>query len=277
MKNTVFKNLILVTVSVFSMLILFSCGQKDQTDELLERSTKQYVVEYSDANDIQNQFQGSTKTFENKKEAFTFALNNFLVNQIVPGDIYQLAYDKKFGSIADNTFAIYDINGDGSDELIVKWITADVKDRLTIVCRYDERTKILGQSLIETGATDFYKNGKVIALWADPGTSYGKYFWPYSVYEYDKREGIYKKTAMVSAWSKELKPVDSNGNPYPDEIDKEQAGEVYLINELSKSDLSTVSRKEYEKWIGETTSSGKFDIPFKNLTKENVNQIGNIK
>ena len=139
------------------------------------------------------------------------------------------------------------------------------------------RTKILTQCLIESGATDFYKNGKVIALWADPGNSYGKYFWPYSVYEYDKRDGLFKKTSMVTAWSKEIKKFDASGNPYPEDIDKEKSGEVYTINELTKSDLSTVSRKEYEKWIDNITKSGKLDIPYKNLTRENINQIGNIK
>ncbi len=277
MKNKFFKKSLLILTGALTFVGLVSCTQKTPLDEYVERSTKQYTIEYSNENDIQNQFQGSTKTFDNKKEAYIFALNNFLVNQIVPGDTYQLSYDKKYGSFADNTFAICDVNGDGSDELIVKWITADLKDRLTIVCRFNDRTKTLDQCLIETGATDFYNNGKVIALWADPGKNYGKYFWPYSVYEYDKRDGLYKKTAMVTAWSKEIKPKDSNGNPYPDEIDTEGAGEVYLINELSKSDLVTLPRKGYEKWVGEITKSGKFDIPFKNITKENVNQIGEIK
>lgn len=277
MNKKVFEKIFFVSFAALTVFSLVSCAKTDSIDELPERSTKQYAIEYSDANELKNQFQGSIKTFENKKEAFEFALNNFLVNQVVPGDTYQLSYNKEFGSIADNTFAICDLNDDGSDELIVKWLTADLRDRLTVVCRYDERTKVLNQCLIESGATDFYNDGKVIALWADPGNNYGKYFWPYSLYEYDKREGQYKKICMVSAWSKEIKPVDSDGNPYPADVDKENAGEVYLINELSKSDLSTVSRKEYEKWINNITKSGKLNIPYKNLTRENINQIGNIK
>lgn len=280
MKKKFFEKLFFVSCVVAlasALLSLTSCAKTDAIDELLEKSTQKYTIEYPDANELKNQFQGSIKTYDNKKEAFEFALNNFMVNQIVPGDTYQLSYNKSFGSIADNTYAICDVNGDGRDELIVKWLTADVNDRLTVVCRYDERTKILTQCLIESGATDFYKNGKVIALWADPGNSYGKYFWPYSVYEYDKRDGLFKKTSMVTAWSKEIKKFDTSGNPYPEDIDKEKAGEVYTINELTKSDLSTVSRKEYEKWIDNITRSGKLDIPYKNLTRENINQIGNIR
>ena len=82
---------------------------------------------------------------------------------------------------------------------------------------------------------------------------------------------------MVTAWSKELKPVDSNGNPYPDDIDIENAGEVYLLNDFSKADIQTISRSAYEKWIGEITKSGKCNIDYKSLTKENINQVGNVK
>jgi hypothetical protein len=277
MKEKFFKKIFFISFIVLTMPSLISCTNTTAIEELPERPGKQYAIEYSNANDIQNQFQGSTKTFDSKKDAYIFALNNFLVNQVVPGDTYQLGYNKAYGSIADNIFAICDLNGDGTDELLVKWLTADLKDRLTVVCRFDERTKVLNQCLIESGATDFYNDGKVIALWADPGNSYGKYFWPYSLYEYDKREGQYKKVSMVLAWSKELKPVDSYGNSYPEDIDKENAGEVYLINELSKTDITTISRKEYEKWVGEITKSGKLDVPYKNLTRENINQIGNIK
>lgn len=276
MKNINFKKIFLM-LTMISVAALFAACTNNEIQETLAHTGRGYVLEYSDSNDIQNQFQGSTKTFDNKKEAFTFALNNLLMNLIVPGDVTQLTYDKKYGNISDNTFAICDINGDGSDELIVKWTTAAQQDTLLIVCRFDEKTKTLYQTLIETAASDFYNNGKVIALWADPGTSYGKYFWPFSVYEYDKRGGYYTKTAMVTAWSKELKPVDSNGNPYPDDIDTENAGEVYLLNDFSKADIQTISRSAYEKWIGEITKSGKCNIDYKSLTKENINQVGNVK
>ena len=49
-----------------------------------------------------------------------------------------------------------------------------------------------------------------------------------------QKSGTYEFTANVDAWDKTLSETDYEGNTYPEDVDKEGAGIVYLITEKGR-------------------------------------------
>ncbi len=68
-----------------------------------------------------------------------------------------------------------------------------------------------------------------------------------------------------------------NGNPYPEEIDREKSGIVYFVMEGDNYDFSAtepICKSDYEKWRKDQgLESTKTEILFQALTAENIGKI----
>ena len=105
----------------------------------------------------------------------------------------------------------------------------------------------------------------------------GDSFWPYTIFEYDTESGTYEFTTNVDAWDKTLSETDYEGNTYPEDVDKEGAGIVYLITEKGEDDKNqetVMDKKTFEAWEFETFDPDKIlEIPYKAMTEEEIAAI----
>lgn len=206
--------------------------------------------------------------------AYTAALENLIQNHILPDGIDG---GEQYGDMAENKFAVYDVDNDGKEELILLYTTTVEGGWAGFVLGYDAETKKLQTEFCEYTFLTFYDNG-IIRAGAHHNQGRGGDFWPYRLYQYTPDSDSYVLVGMVDAWDKNyyLK-TDSQNNPFPSDIDKSGTGFVYYIMEDGQyDDTHPVDASEYNEWInGYIGNASKIQIQYMDLTEENISQIRN--
>ncbi len=209
------------------------------------------------------------------KKIYSSALEDIYFNNVYPDGTscnFVEGYDK-----TQNRFAIYDIDFDGKDELIIEYTSSYSAGMETIIYDFDPQTNTFRQELVEYPALSFYDNGMVEAAASHNHGMAATYddFWPYHLYQYKPELDRYVLIAMVDAWDREYAEKDSDGNLFPQEVDVDGDGIVYYVMTDGEYKLEDpMDTKEYNQWrnsyIG---STNKINIPYKYLTEENIYSI----
>lgn len=203
------------------------------------------------------------------KEAYRAALNDFVSNHTFP-DGTECAFDDA-NDISGDTFAIYDVDGDSRDELLIVHTVAPMAGQVHYVFDYDSDANKFVAELNEFPMLTFYDNGVVKAGWSH-NQGLGGDFWPFSVYKYDGVSDTYKLVGMIDAWDKQMADEDYDGNKYPDDIDVSGSGFVYYImvdGECEKAEPVDVT--EFNKWCQENMGDGvELEIVYSAMTVENI-------
>lgn len=120
----------------------------------------------------------------------------------------------------ENTFAIYDVDHDGREELIVQWSAhAAMASQMCLIYGYDNGK--LHEELSEFVDTRFYSNGAVEASWSH-NQGLGGRIWPYNVYTYDAKTDSYRHFGAVDGWDKSyMSTYYGGGEPFPDDLDQD--------------------------------------------------------
>lgn len=278
--------MMLLGISAIATQII-ACGNlssQDKTDNAIMQ-TKQSDIEKSseDITDKKDDLKVSDEGAEsgmNKQEAaddidindvYKAALYDFVNNHTFP-DGSDCAYDESFGEMSDNTFAISDIDNDGSAELIINYITAPVSGQVMNVYDYNEDNGSISLELMEVPQAEFYSNGLVKAMWSHNQGLAGDSFWPYNLYKYNEERKMYELVASVDAWNLSYAAKDFNGNSFPKEIDKENAGIVYYVTENGAENI--ISKTDYDKWYNSYFSAVEsINVSYVNLIKENIENV----
>lgn len=195
------------------------------------------------------------------RAAYYLVLDKLYTTYTLP-DGTLLGYDGVL-DLSLNQYAIYDIDQDGKDELIVVWVTTYTAGNAGIVYGFDAASGTVRTELIEYPMLTFYDNGVVEA-----GLSHNQGlaaeipdFWPYMLYQYDKDTDTYVIAAMVDAWNKAYYEKDYEGNAFPDDIDADGDGIIYLVeigDEEKMMDLEA-----YQEWRDSYVKGAKeIEIPF---------------
>ena len=194
--------------------------------------------------------------------AYAEALENLYCNRIFP-DGSPADPNDSFGDISDNRFAIYDIDNDGRDELIIEYTTTIVAGQSLQVYDYEEgygRFRLQFQTFPNV---TFYDNG-VIEARASHTQGTGGAFWPYDLYVYDAAEDGYTRVGSVDAWDKSV-PVPG----FPEEADTSGTGFVYYINGSAPVDYTV-----YHQWRSAYSGdAAELMLPYQFLTEENIAAI----
>lgn len=209
--------------------------------------------------------------------AYERVLEQFYTDHITP-DGQELWLDEpNFGYIQENTFAIADVDSDGIEELILTFSTAPMAGMCTWVIGYDAQTDSIYVELSIFPAVDFYTGGLLEAGWSHNQGLAGDILWPYSVLHYRPEERSYQVTAHVDAWDKNLCDTASDGKPFPDEVDTDNIGAVYLITTETPDGLwetDTVSRAVYEAWHAAIRGDAKpIELEYLNTTLDNIHAV----
>lgn len=193
----------------------------------------------------------NNETEENKirREAYKAALKELMTSKKLPaGEDIEIFFDGST-SMEKNQFAIYDIDGDGHDELIIYWVTAPTAGQLSFIYDYDVNSKKFVSEFNDVPLLTFYDNGVIVALLSHNQGLAGGSFWPYFLYKYNKDSDMYDQIAMIDAWDKTVATSNYEGDKYPEDVDKSGDGIVYyVITDGDYDNRVPVSKEYYENW-----------------------------
>ena len=176
--------------------------------------------------------------------------------------------------MAQNKFAILDIDGDGNAELVLSYTTTYNAGMAVMIYDYDSTTGMVREQFCQYPSVTYYDNGIIMAK-ASHNHGMGGDFWPYTLYRYNPETDIYDQIASVDAWDKSFSQQDSQGNIFPDSIDQDGDGLVYYILPYAQSeDVQPVDNTQYDEWcqsyIGD---AGVVQIPYQKLTEQNISAL----
>ena len=201
------------------------------------------------------------------REAFAAALERLLQEHILPDgtDAGLLeGYD-----MADNRFAVCDVDGDGERELILIYESTMVAGRRGYVFSWNGETGELGVQLETSPDLIFYESGAVQSYALHNQGSAGRDFWPYTLYRYDAYLDAYLEVGGVRAWGRE-----ALGNGYPEEADKSGTGFVYYIAADGGDSDEPLDASVYQAWrYVYVRDSQEIQPEYLALTEENIQSI----
>lgn len=149
---------------------------------------------------------------------------------------------------AENDFALYDVDGDGQEELLLIWGNACMAGMGLHVFGYAEGN--VYEELSAFPAVTFYDNGIVKENWShNQGLAGNTGFWPYTFSLYNAETDRYERVGSVDAWSSD-QPAASD--EFPTDIDADGDGMVYFLLpvgwEGSYSSSYLADGAEYKAW-----------------------------
>ena len=227
----------MMTAVVIVSLAGCGAGQKETVESTAPATMTETVaasqVETAEVTETETTVQADRAS---RIKAYQAALENIYQNHILP-DGSELRDDIS-GEMSGNKFAVYDVDHDGRDELVLTF--------------YDNAT---------IGAGISHNQG------------YAGEFWPYTFYTYDAANDSYRAEYFVDAWDKSLSDVNYNGEAFPDDADKDGDGIVYYLDAPDGSETGEpLDRDAFDQWVSENVGNEE-NIPFQDLTEDAIRQI----
>lgn len=204
--------------------------------------------------------------------AYQAALETLLNEHRFPEDTESRTF---FGDTpSGDQFAVFDVDGDGRDELILTYTDTSMAEMEIGIYGYDAEEDCLVQELAAFPMLTFYDNGVIQASWSHNQGLAGE-FWPYTLYQYDKDADCYNPVGMVDAWDGTMFSEDFEGNPFPEEVDVSHSGSVYYIMDYGTYETDhPVDEGEYQSWReGFLQGAGELAVPYQDLTEENISNL----
>lgn len=164
---------------------------------------------------------------EMRRRVLRQTVEDFAYELVLP-DGRQARLDSGFGAMEGNRFAFQDVDGDGAEELVLSFSTCSMAEMALYVCGFDGES--VTQKLVEFPAVTFYPGGMAVAEMSHNQGLAGDDMWPYHVYTYDRDTGAYRQSVTVDGWDRTLAETNYNGEPFPEHIDLDGDGYVYLIS-----------------------------------------------
>lgn len=184
-------------------------------------------------------------------------------------------YDE-FYDISENHFAIYDVDADGKNELLISYWTTSMAGNAFKIYGYDEISGDLQEEFSEYLGVTFYSNGMIEAKKSHNHglASISEEFWPYALYQYDRENDCYIKIADVDAWEQAYRS-EYEGIEFPKDADTDGDGLLYYIMTNDTYEYQNpMDAEAYEKWRDSYLKDAKVvQIPLLRLTKENIENI----
>lgn len=212
--------------------------------------------------------------FDNTRDAY-LAFLRYMIDNSVEVDGMDGFCESYAETIADNQFAILDVDGDGDDELIIDWTNPTAMVGYTsYIFKYDVSTGEWSDELEGGGALTVFDNG---IIYADAAHNQGYGFlWPYTILKYNAARDSFESIGSVDSEDKEL-VIDSQGDEsfYHEEYDPTGCGTVYM---LSASNLGYewgyYTQEQFEEFNKKLVGGANIiAIDYLYINKENVDAI----
>ncbi|MBD5532894.1 MAG: hypothetical protein HDQ98_11995 [Lachnospiraceae bacterium] len=199
------------------------------------------------------------------RAAYAAALQNLLENMIMP-DGTEVELDPFWENRPnENEFCIADVDGDGTEELIIALTTTYMADMREEVYEYDPVTQKMRKELQEFPYVTYLDNGMIFSWWSH-NDSYGEDFWPYNIYRYDRVSDEYLYMGCVTGWQKEFQPEG-----YPDDVDVSGTGTVYSIT-YGEEYTGEYDQLQYDQFYEEIIGmANELELQWYQITEEDLN------
>ena len=208
---------------------------------------------------------------EVRLRAFQDALQTLYTTYTLPGGV-DVGYDG-ISALSSNKFAIYDIDGDGYEELILVYTTTCNAGHTFGIYDYGGDAWDLWEELREYPLTTLWTGGNIAAGASHAhGLSSGAILWPYTLYRYETTTDTYEQVARVDAWEKEYYPQDYSGNPFPDAQDSDGDGVLYLLYFSETEDPQILDGEAFRAWE-EGYITTEVSLPWVSLTPQNIDAL----
>lgn len=179
-------------------------------------------------------------------------------------------------SMEDNDFAIFDVDGDGQEELIYQNDSSYMAGMVTTVYGFDCGTGMLYQELSGFVAMEFYDNG-VVSIMAshNHGLSALEDFWPYALYQYVPGSDGYIMAGSLDAWDGALFPNGKDGVPFPADKDADGDHIIFTITSSGQEVITTyVDGPEYQEWVDSyLAGASRLELPWQSMTPEHIRAV----
>jgi len=173
------------------------------------------------------------------------------------------------GTIEDEQFALFDVDGDGQEELLVSVSNTSTAGMCEIIYGYNPQTDGVRVEAQNYVAVTHYPG--ILKADASHNQGYaGDILWPYTLQFYQEAKDIYEDAFYVDAWCKAITDYDPYAEmPYPEDVDAEQDCYVYLITGNGQKRI--LNRADYQKWEAELfTQKEPLTIPWQKITTANI-------
>ena len=176
------------------------------------------------------------------------------------------------GTIEDEQFAIMDVDGDGQEELLVSVSNTYTAGMCEIIYGYNPQTDGVRVEAQNYVAVTHYPG--MLKADASHNQGYaGDILWPYTLQFYQEAKDTYVDAYYVDAWCKAITDYDPYAEmPYPEDVDTEQDGYVYLITDNGQKRI--LNRADYQKWEAELFAGKEpLTIPWQKMTAANIHSL----
>lgn len=206
-----------------------------------------------------------------EKQTYHDVLYNMYYNCEFPDWDYK-NYDKDVSI----DFAVYDIDSDSRDELLVTF------DNRSIYVYDHNSDGNLVKQLSGYIKSDFYENGAV-RVYSYHNQTHSFKVSPFVMYKYNKETDSYDECGNVSGIDKDIvdrvnQQIEEAGGTeffeYPVEYDTSNSGMVYYIRRSDDETEIPLDLTEYNEYYEQfTENTDIIDIPFMKLTEKNIKKV----
>ncbi len=213
------------------------------------------------------------------RAAYVRVLENLLNNSILPDNSDGTGI---FSDMADNTFAVADVDRDGREELVLLTRPDIYAGYRGWVLDYYNNALVIQHSGFPSFT--FYSNGAFTEDDSHAQGSWTSQFWPHSIYRYLPSSDSYELVGHVGAWEKVISDINPESlPPFPTEKDVSGAGILYYIHPISSYEyLNTsdsrvnmaVDQSVYLEWLEPILGDARpLELDYLPLTEENIAQF----
>lgn len=199
---------------------------------------------------------------------FVKAIENFSYDGTFPDGHQYGIIPEKF------SYAVYDVDGDGKDEFILRFSDTFMAGMIEEVYAYEDG--VFREELAEFPVVTYYDNGVIQADWShNQGNAGDRFLWPYNVYRYQPETDSYELAGSVDGWDREIADSIYEIGQFPDGTDADGDGFVYLLQppdwEGQYDNVDIVDRSDYEKWREQFFGGANaLEIPYQEVEVETV-------
>lgn len=198
-----------------------------------------------------------------RREVFLQVLRDMIEKQVWP-DGSEVYFD---ADMTQNQFALFDLDGDEKEELLITYTTTAVAGMREIVYDYDLETQELREQFVGFPYVIYYTNGVIYQPHSHNHTD-SVNFWPCTLYLYDSVEDTYSTIGTAIAWDKEVRAED-----FPEDVDFDGDGMVYALSYDEDYPERFVSDNvEFEAWYSTWITEDVYecDIPWHPLEEASL-------
>lgn len=257
----------LAVLGLTTVVALTACSAEGEAERTPASSPESASVASSDPGLTSEMLhmEAPAEVYPGARQAYAAALERMLRERVLPDgtDTSDMAWE--YPDMEQNQFAVFDVNGDGEEELIVYYTTDMMAGNRGFICGWEKESGRINIQLEEYPRFTFYENGVVQVGWSHNQSAAGRDFWPYSLYCYNSVQEFYYYVGSVRAWGRDALPTG-----YPEKTDTSGAGFVYYIGD----DMSPLDQSIYETWrYIYVRDSQEIQPEYLALTEENIQRM----